>query len=182
MDDIFSGSDFTFSDPSSDTSFVDSFTDPTGGSTTGLDGGSPTGLGDTPVPSGSEFGSDASNPNNLGSTTAGTGFNWGSLIGPGLGAISGFAQAEMKAAQSKEDWKQKFAYEQKLMALQEQYYQAHGQQLAGAMQNFKQYAPKPGSSSMSPLNGGMMAPNAGPPVNQQQMQPQQPQGLLNYGY
>lgn len=181
-DDIFSGSDYTFdtSDPTNTDSSIFGSSD-SSDPYAGLDqyGSGPSGGGDSSINSLSTSGIDSS----LGSTSSGlggTGFNWGSLVGPGLGALQGYAKSAEAEKMSKENWDQKFKYEQKMMALQEQYYQAHGQQLEGAMGNFKQYAPAGGGNGQVFAGLNQMRPgNAGVPPQTQAMSGG---GLLNYGY
>lgn len=184
-DDIFGGSDYTFDDSSdSDIGGIwgdNGAFDSGSGDTSYLDqyGSGPFGGGDASTNSLTSDGIDSS----LGSTTSGlggTGFNWGSLLGMGYSALSGYAQMEAKQKMSKEDWKQRLEYQKQLMALQEQYYQAHGKQLADAYQNFKQYAPQ-GNGNGNVFSGlGMMSPsNAGVPP---QTMAGSGGGLLAYGY
>lgn len=178
-DDFFDGIDASFGgDPNDGISMLG---DDSGSS------GSSSGFGATPVPDSVD---NSWSSGNLGSTTSGlggTGFNWSSLIGPALGAVSGYAQGAEKEKLTKEQE----ALAEKLYAakaaVDEQYYQAHGAQLSKAVGNFKQYAPTSNAGVMGGLGGnpgGVMTPMAGPQVQQPQQQQQQApiNGLLSYGY
>lgn len=129
-------------------------------------------MGDTPAPGwdsgSSSSGTDGTDSGSsvwgsaLSGAAAGSAFGpWGTVIGAGLGLVSGFFKGKSQESQLKEKEKldeKELAYK---MQLQEQYYQAHGQQLAGAYQGYKQFATQPGAPTAT-SQIGLAAPTGGP--------------------